>query len=92
MTSQLEQSRFEWTNNIIKTHLSPLDSILEVGCGEGHQSLFFSQLCRSLYGIDVSERAIRRASLKCVRGHFSVGDIFQFFVSMGNRPQKNLIW
>jgi SAM-dependent methyltransferase len=77
MESEIEQSRFRWVNNLIETHLLPFQNILEVGCGEGHQSLYLLQMCKSLYGIDISTRAIRRAQRRCRVGRFAVSDPFQ---------------
>jgi trans-aconitate methyltransferase len=59
--SDLEEARFEWTNELIRDRLAAPDSILEIGCGEGHQTLHLQRVCRSIYGIDVSARAIARA-------------------------------
>jgi SAM-dependent methyltransferase len=78
MGSAKEQARFAWTNRLIAAHLSPLDTILEIGCGEGHQSQYLSPLCNRLYGIDVSPRAVRRARRRCPAGSFEVGDPFTF--------------
>ena len=39
----------------------PYQDILEVGCGEGHMTLELVPLGRTLLGIDISGRAIRRA-------------------------------
>ncbi|HEU0215511.1 MAG TPA: SAM-dependent methyltransferase [Stellaceae bacterium] len=74
MDSAREQARFAWTNELIATHLSPLDSVLEVGCAEGHQSQYLSRVCRQLYGVDVSRRAVRRAERRCPAGTFAVAD------------------
>ena len=74
--SAKEQARFEWTNRLIATHLAPRDTILEVGCGEGHQSQFLSRVCGRLYGIDVSPRAVRRARRRCREARFAAGDPF----------------
>jgi len=74
MDSAREQARFAWTNELIAAHLAPLETILEVGCAEGHQSQYLSRICRQLYGIDVSRRAVRRAERRCPAGKFAVGD------------------
>jgi trans-aconitate methyltransferase len=50
--------------------------LLEVGCGEGHQSLKLLEICSHLYGIDVSRRAVERATQRCPTGSFGVGDVF----------------
>ncbi|HWB49565.1 MAG TPA: class I SAM-dependent methyltransferase [Stellaceae bacterium] len=74
MGSAREQARFAWTNRLIAEHLPPLETILEIGCGEGHQSQYLAHACRQLYGIDVSRRAVRRAERRCPAGKFAVGD------------------
>jgi SAM-dependent methyltransferase len=76
--SAKEQARFEWTNQLITAQLAPATSVLEIGCGEGHQSQFLSRICVQLYGIDVSERAVSRARRRCPAGQFAVGSPFTF--------------
>ena len=78
MESAKEQARFNWTNRLISTQLAPVDSVLEIGCGEGHQSQHLSKVCGQLYGIDVSARAVRRAGRRCPAARFAVGDPFMF--------------
>jgi SAM-dependent methyltransferase len=71
MDSPKEQYRFRET----LAHLCALDShfdkILELGCGEGHQSLHLKTICTQLFGVDVSDIAVRRARARCSSGHFS---------------------
>jgi len=71
-----EEARFAWTNRIIAAQLAPLGRILEIGCGEGHQSRHLATLCERLYGIDVSRRAVRRARRRCPTARFVAGDPF----------------
>lgn len=78
MGSAKEQARFAWTNRLIAARFGPLDTILEVGCGEGHQSQHLSRLCGRLYGFDVSARAVRRARRRCPAARFAAGDPFTF--------------
>jgi SAM-dependent methyltransferase len=78
MESAKEQARFDWTNRLISAQLAPVDTILEIGCGEGHQSQRLSHICDQLYGIDVSARAVNRARQRCSAGQFAVGDPFTF--------------
>ncbi|HVH82318.1 MAG TPA: class I SAM-dependent methyltransferase [Stellaceae bacterium] len=78
MSSAKEQARFDWINQLIERELGPLDSILEIGCGEGHQSQYLSRLCSRLYGIDVSARAVSRAQRRCPEAKFVSGDPFTF--------------
>ena len=61
MESAREQARFAWTNGLIAAEFSPLETMLEIGSGEGHQSQHLSRLCARHFGIDVSARAVRRA-------------------------------
>jgi SAM-dependent methyltransferase len=81
MDSAQEQARFAWTNELIAQRLPVLGSILEIGCGEGHQSQHLSRTCRQLFGIDVSARAVKRAARRCPRGQFAVGDAQHFALS-----------
>ncbi len=76
MESAAEQARFAWTNRLIAAHFAPVGSLLEVGCGEGHQSQHLGEACPRLYGIDVSRRAVRRAEQRCPAAKFAVGDPF----------------
>jgi 2-polyprenyl-3-methyl-5-hydroxy-6-metoxy-1,4-benzoquinol methylase len=72
MESRREQYRFEETNRLIQELLGSIDTLLEVGCGEGHQSLYLNKLCKQLYGIDVSKRAISRAKKNVPTDKFAV--------------------
>ncbi|MGB2788672.1 MAG: methyltransferase domain-containing protein, partial [Dokdonella sp.] len=75
MDSPGERARFEATNRIIEREFGPLDSLLELGCGEGHQTLHFASLARQTYGLDVSEKAIERARERVPAGKFAAADI-----------------
>ena len=81
MTAQDEQFRFSETNRIIREVFGSVGSILEIGCGEGHQSAYLQGVCKQLAGIDVSKRAVKRAQRRCPQGRFFVGDIFSPEVS-----------
>lgn len=76
MSSPTETHRFEETNRLILDNFGRVGSILEIGCGEGHQSLYLSQVCDRIVGLDVSARAVARARSRCPEGKFLVGDIF----------------
>lgn len=76
MNSLSEQFRFEETNRLILENFGRVKSLLEIGCGEGHQSLYLQQVCEHLTGLDVSSRAVFRAQKKCPKSKFLVGDIF----------------
>ena len=70
-----EQLRFTQTNAIIEDRLGHVGSVLEVGCGEGHQSLHLAKVCDRVTGIDVSERAVARARARMPGAEFLVGDV-----------------
>jgi SAM-dependent methyltransferase len=76
MNTEAEQFRFLETNRLIEANFGRVKTMLEVGCGEGHQSAKLSEICGTLYAIDISARAIERASRRCRKVQFSVGDIF----------------
>jgi SAM-dependent methyltransferase len=75
MRSAREQSRFAQTNALIRGLTGPVGSLLEIGCGEGHQSAHLEALCERLDGIDVSERAVLRAQRRVPRCRFGVGEV-----------------
>ena len=75
MTSPREQYRFARTNAIIADRIGHVGSLLEIGCGEGHQSEHLMALADKLYGIDVSARAIARARARVPGAHFDVGSV-----------------
>ncbi len=78
MDSAQEQARFAWTNGMITTHLPRPETLLEIGCGEGHQSQYLSRVCGRLYGIDISSRAVQRARRRCPDADFATGDLISF--------------
>lgn len=76
MDSTPERTRFEATSQIISRAFGQVGTILELGCGEGHQSLYLAGLCDQLHGIDVSAQAIERAQKRVPAAKFAVADIF----------------
>jgi SAM-dependent methyltransferase len=76
MASLGEQHRFAATNGLILETFGQVGSLLEIGCGEGHQSVYLRQICNRLTGLDVSIRAIERARRRCPNCTFLVGDIY----------------
>jgi 2-polyprenyl-3-methyl-5-hydroxy-6-metoxy-1,4-benzoquinol methylase len=75
MESTGEQFRFEMTNALLRAKLGHVGTILEVGCGEGHQSERLAALCDRLYGIDVSARAVERARQRVPGAVLDVGTL-----------------
>lgn len=78
MGSELEQFRFQETNRIIEQELGTMGTLLEIGCGEGHQTEHLSRLCGQHYGFDVSKTAVDRARQRCPGARLSVADIFSY--------------
>jgi len=75
MSSKKEQNRFSETNRIIQEELMWVGSLLEIGCGEGHQSEYLTNICNKLYGFDVSKKAVERARIRCPECTLTVADI-----------------
>lgn len=75
MASAGEQYRFAMTNALITSRLCRVGTILELGCGEGHQSLHLVSLCDQLYGLDVSARAVSRARERVPKAIFETGTL-----------------
>lgn len=76
MNSAGEAARFEATNRIIAREFGELDSVLELGCGEGHQSAYLARVAKRVYGVDVSEKAVERARQRVPGAEFAAADIF----------------
>lgn len=75
MDSALEQARFAQTNALVESAFGRVGSVLELGCGEGHQTRWLLEVADQAFGIDVSARAIERARARVPEAHFAVADI-----------------
>jgi 2-polyprenyl-3-methyl-5-hydroxy-6-metoxy-1,4-benzoquinol methylase len=75
MESDLERARFAATNAIIEREFGHVGSLLEIGCGEGHQSVVLKTLTDELFGIDVSATAIERAQRRLPEAQFAATDL-----------------
>jgi SAM-dependent methyltransferase len=79
MASAKEQFRFARTNEILARELvgaaRQVDSILEIGCGEGHQSEHLRSLCGRLTGIDIVATAIERARIRDPEVEWVLGNL-----------------
>lgn len=73
--SRDELYRFEETSRVIERIIGELDLIVELGCGEGHQSKFLERNTKRLIGYDVSLRAIQRAKKRCPESDFIRADL-----------------
>ena len=76
MDSAQERARFEATNALIAERFGTVGQLLEIGCGEGHQTRWFGRISRRQFGVDVSARAIERARQRMPEAQFHVGDVF----------------
>jgi len=75
MESGMEQARFTATNALIERSFGRVGSLLELGCGEGHQTLVLGALADEVHGIDVSPIAIARARERVPGAQFEATDI-----------------
>jgi SAM-dependent methyltransferase len=76
MSSPTEEFRFLAINGIIEENFGRVGSILEIGCGEGHQTVHLRRVSDGVIGLDVSPRAIARAREKQPDGRFMAGTVF----------------
>ncbi len=86
MAGEREQFRFRETNRLIEAAFGRVGSILEIGCGEGHQSEHLMRLCDRLTGIDVSAKAIARARERLPRGQFEVASLAESRLARSSGP------
>jgi SAM-dependent methyltransferase len=56
-----EQARFAATNAIAEARFGKVESLLEIGCGEGYQTVWLARICERLVGADISADALGRA-------------------------------
>jgi SAM-dependent methyltransferase len=75
LASTREQFRFDETLTFLNERVGHVGSLLEIGCGEGHQSQYLSRLCDQHYGIDISPKAVERARVRLPDSKLAVADI-----------------
>lgn len=75
MSSAKEQHRFEATNAHLSAVAPHFGTLLELGCGEGHQSVYLARIADEVSGLDISPRAVDRAGKRCPDGRFRVGRV-----------------
>ena len=76
MASDLERARFKATNRVIERAFGRVGSVLELGCGEGHQTEYFARLSDEQFGVDVSPQAVERARKRLPAAKFEATDVF----------------
>lgn len=70
--------RFEETNRIIREAIGPVETLLEIGSGEGDQTEWLAKLANKVHGLDISPTAVERARRKFAdnpKTSFSVGKL-----------------
>jgi SAM-dependent methyltransferase len=77
METAREQHRFCETNAFLRQHVGSVETLLEIGCGEGHQTIALQKAARTVVAVDVSPSAIRRARARAPGVTFVVGDILE---------------
>jgi 2-polyprenyl-3-methyl-5-hydroxy-6-metoxy-1,4-benzoquinol methylase len=76
MNAAREQFRFAETNRVIEANVGRrFGSLLEIGCGEGHQTEHLARLADKVTGIDVSANAVERARKRVPTASFLSGDL-----------------
>ncbi len=68
-----EQPRFEATNALIARYCPPVASVIEIGCGEGYQTRYFTGFADHVTGIDISATALARARVAVPRATYLEG-------------------
>jgi trans-aconitate methyltransferase len=77
MNADREQFRFAETNRLIEANVGAhFENVLEIGCGEGHQTEFLMRLAGKMTGLDVSANAIERARRRVPAATFAAGDLY----------------
>ena len=85
MASEREQHRFSETMRRLADIAPRFGTILEIGSGEGHQSLLLQDVTDRLCGLEVSARAAARARARLPGARFEVGgvdDVARLFPGM----------
>ena len=75
MSSEREQHRFEETNRQLGELGVRFGHVLELGCGEGHQSVHLARIAGRLSGLEVSPKAVARARERVPAATFEAGRI-----------------
>jgi SAM-dependent methyltransferase len=73
LSAPAEQERFERTNAIIASVAPDCRSLLELGSGEGYQTVHLVKVADRVTSLDVSRRAIRRAKRRAPAARFLKG-------------------
>ncbi len=71
----LEKGYYEPMRSAVNNILGKGNTVLDAGCGEGYYTSIFAEN-NSVYGIDVSKEALKKAARKCKSASFAVASIY----------------
>lgn len=70
-----EKHRFAETNRIIREHIGPVGSLLEIASAEGHQTRWLLEVAKDVHGVEPSKVAVDHARKEVPEATFSVGEL-----------------
>jgi len=76
LDSDGERTRYAETNRHLELAFGRVESLLELGCGEGYQTEVLGRVAKHVTGLDVSPTAVARARERLPGAEFAVGDLF----------------
>jgi trans-aconitate methyltransferase len=77
LDSPRQYARFAGTNAQILAAFGHVGTALEIGCGEGVQTMTLTEVADNVTGIDISPRAIERARRRLPTVTFHAGDLHE---------------
>lgn len=80
-SDEWETRRLHLTNEWLFSNFGRVGSLLEIGCGEGHQTAYFSKLAREIVAIDTARLPIRRAQKRMPSVEFICSDFMIYETS-----------
>jgi SAM-dependent methyltransferase len=86
MKGAREQHRFAETNRLLRAAFGDIGTLLEIGCGEGHQTQHLARVASDVTGIDVSRRAVARARLAVPDADFEVTQLSRSRLAQRKAP------
>jgi SAM-dependent methyltransferase len=89
LTLEKERFRYDKTAEAIDRIIGPVETALEIGCGEGYHTQRLLDQCGSVDCIELSARAIARAKARCPRARFFSSCFPE--VPDGLRPRYDLV-
>ena len=81
-----EHARFAATNRIAEARFGRVGRLLEIGCGEGYQSVWLARLADRLVGVDISPDALARAAALVPGARFLIASLPALELPEGTAP------